>query len=389
MRLPAGSVSLAEDRLAAEAGFTGADPDQQTKLLTGLTGVGAQGSVPGFSSIRSAVPSLLTAQSLRASAAAAQQAGCPAPDSAPPANLPAEGSAFGFATTSYLCLRPGYSVTDTAGTTTAVPADVKAWLLVPDGTSTSTATLHLYYSTAAPATGSACVLNSCSSRAAAARQAAAGTSAQTPLDHTPSVWKALGQFYYPSTQVAATAADVFVGRCTGFATSECGREAGEPDSGWQFYVPITIVAGSPSAPADVWITGDIRAEVPVGVIATRRVHVPQIAAPVTGVLTTEAFIAGLGSSTGGASVVGDGSLAGGQVMSWTLTGSLAGAALTPVAGVSSMTVSVSAAGTPPAFVGFGMLPKPVSTQRLTSADVCGTELNNFDTGSVATCRGLW
>lgn len=401
MRLPTSSVTVDKDRLVANRGFIGSVPSSSTtRLFTGVTGSGSQASLPGFAAMSSVTGKPLTVQALRASAGPLDAAGCPVAAGSDPANLSMDASTSAvYPQSSYLCLRPGYKVVDTTNVVRAVPSKVGAWLIVPDGTTSSQAALKVYYSPTRPATGSACVLGKCSARAAAARDAAAGRSVAGGLpENGPSVWTALGTFRYPSTQVVATSTTTFLGRCTGFASSSCGTEPSEPAGGWRFVAPTTFLAGSQAAPADVWVSGDLRTSERVGVVATGRLIVPAFAAPANATLTTEVFFAalGFGTQTGTTDVVGIAGDATTDTMMWSLTGSLAAPRLGEVAGVRSIAAAPppgSAVGqpvvSPSMFVGFSLLPRPTSSQRLTSTDVCGSELNNADSGSVATCRGLW
>lgn len=415
MRLPSGGVDVSRDRLAAEKGFVGRSGDSSTKLYTNqpvdgstISNFGSQQKLSGFDQLRTLTGQPLSMQGLRASISGLESLACPT-DTKTAANLTiTEADNSSADSSSFLCLRSGYTVVNTDGDPLSVPA-ARAWMVLPS-TVANKSVLQVYYTDTVLANSDRCVLSGCKPRQLAASDAIAGRNPNSALPTSPSVtdvnygkpWKMLGTFYYPSTTVVSTGADTYLGRCGGFYNEVCDAA----DNLWSFKKSVSILAGSQSAPADVWFSGNVLADdytnladpqpLPVGIVATGSVVVPSYAAPENEILTTQAFImaAGFGKANKTTDVYGSPSGPSSEKMFWHITGSLAAPRLGAVDGVASIkamspTPSSGAISVPPVFPSFTNSMVVTSALNLSSRDVCGDNLSNLDDGSAGTCVGVW
>lgn len=405
MRLPVGStVALPRDRLVALGGFVGTGADSGSTLYTGDT---SQANVPGFAAVAPASPLReQTASALRSSLPLLESAACPPGE--PDTNVdPGSGATY----TSKLCLRAGQKVLTASGLTSAdavaVPANVTAWMILPAGEH-----VRVYYATASPRFQRTCVL-SCNPRAASAADVAAGRSPGGPLpEDGPSLWIPLADasgsnlFNVPLSGVIGTDADTFVSHCRGFSSSaSCQPDSVTGTAGVTTSQSLTVVAGTATDPKDLYVAGPISTAdtVMVGLVATGVVKVPHFASPAGATVTVHASAVGFGQAPGsGYSVVGvpnasertDVTGTGtpatvGEAMNVAWTGSLAGMSLGRVDGVALFSLSGDVRlvrASPPVFPGFANAPIRQTSQRMTSADACGSAMNGQLSG---TCKSLW
>lgn len=388
LRVPETGVDVQSAVLAADGGVFGEVPSG-TQVWSGRVGAGSFDnslSRPGTRVLSEVVDPIPTAPLLQASAAALDVAGC-ADGGQVPQNMTAKRL------TTLLCLRPGQQVVTADGIRVAVPADARMILLVPTGASAATAGLKVLYSTSPMVAEGSCLLSGCDPSGADALAAAAGAHIQSPLTGSGTQWKLLGDFFYPSTGVVATGVDTVVGRCTGFTGASCAAEPGETDGGWRFAAPLTVWAGSSSAPADLWVAGPVRSAVPVGLVAAGRVLIPSFASPSGVSLDLSAQVVALGRGVSDtAPLTGWPSGFAGAGFPVAVHGSLAATrtgALSTVTtmGVSPMLSSTTTRAVPaPHLPGFSQTPRAQTSRQVSPAELCAAD---GAAASTTSCVGRW
>lgn len=262
--LPTGSgLTIDDTQLMAETGFVAGELNAALRYYTSPAD---DSSTPPMRDIRGPVNEPLTVGGLRASAARAATVGCPVTD---PGLIDVDGRTLSRS----LCLLEGRDVVAANGTVLSVPDDVAAWLLIFDGDEVT-----VYLSQTTPAMTGDCTLR-CDLVALAAPEVAAGTHPGSL-----SYWGApFGVLPLPVSGVVVTGDDTHIGLCgDAFLTegAECDSHSGSVD-GTQISRSVTVVAGSASDPANVWLSGPIFADGNgrLGVVASDSVLVPFWARP--------------------------------------------------------------------------------------------------------------
>lgn len=278
------------------------------------------GDIPaGYEWIRDLVEEPHRMGALHAAALTTEQVGCPLGPDDIPATLP-DGR------TSRLCLRPGWSTIDAAGTPVDVPDDATAVSLRPTVTAEGRTQLQVDVATVDPAPP-ACT-TPCDLTALSGPAVSAGVH---PGDGP--FWQPLGSglFDVPASGVVVTGVDTYVGRCPNFTTS--GGPC-PPDTASE---PLTVLAGDDTTDVDLWLSGSLTTDAQLTLVATGEIHVPYFSRPPGGDLTVEAALIGFGDDDSWAGPVnpfptpvctapasGCGNNAGGT---FTLAGSVAGPSL--------------------------------------------------------------
>lgn len=243
-------------------------------------------ATPARDAIRALFPSALPADGLRSAAGALGTIACAADT----------GSVFtaddGDSYLSSLCLHAGHVLTSTTGTVT-VPS-VQTWLLLPGATTAQAGrTLDVYYQLdPAAVPGSSC--SGCNLRALS-------SDAVNENTHPGIIgsWTKLGTFLLPSSGVLATDATTHIGLCGQAFLNEgsCAVWGTGTTPGVTTTSALTVLAGSVSDPADVYLSGPVHATTGrLGVLATGDVYVPYWAMTRSGDLTIDVDLTILGSS---------------------------------------------------------------------------------------------
>lgn len=245
--------------------LSGASSDPQNRfLLTGATGS----------------PSVLSTSSLRSSYPALRALAC---NAAPLSNRD------GYST--QVCIEPGGTVVSASGATVDVPPGVRHVLVLSPGNDAGTLDVYVRLSEFDHPTecaGSPCNL------AAESAVALGANNHPGSLD----AWSYLATVLPPATGVVWSATDTTVGLCGASFTSGTCTSWTPGTSAMTFNRSLTIVAGSPSAPASIYLGGSTLTDgAAVGFVATRDVVVPYWSRPHGEPLRVEAHLAALGYAT--------------------------------------------------------------------------------------------
>ncbi len=278
--LPASSsVVLSDAQLSAEQGFTTSPTNTSLQYFAGTAVPSTSASVPSIGNIRSVVPAPLTTQDLAAQVAEDRAVACGA-----------TAASLSNGLSSELCLVSNTKLVNQGGTSVSTPTTPGAYLLL-FGTG-GTTTVQVYYHASGVAVPEQCLIR-CDSTALASGEVAANA---TP--GTIGYWTSLGVFNLPASGVIATDAPTYVGLCgSAFTTAgtACTDVSGS-QAGMQIATPVTVVAGTPSSPEDVYLSGPILSSGSsrLGIVATGDILIPTFAqAPGTS-LTVDAGLIALG-----------------------------------------------------------------------------------------------
>jgi hypothetical protein len=268
---PNATSLLGAAQLEAEQGFPTAPIDPSARYYAATA---SSSAVPPIYSIRNVVPEVLTTQSMRASFSDSYAVACPG-------GTPWYDT-FASASSS-LCLKAGSTiVTSSSGTTVIVPAAATAYML---NFATSGPNVAIWYTTR---TNPLMIDTSC---AASACDLATDSSAGGPSDVAAgthpgqlSSWTYLATVPLPETGIIFTDHDVQLGICstgsdTPFLTpgGSCpSLSAGSTDAGMDVAHSLTVLAGTPTTPANVWIGTSIFTtnNASFGAIATGQLFIP-------------------------------------------------------------------------------------------------------------------
>ncbi len=279
----AGTITIPNDKvtytnaiLASETGYSGT-------LLDTARWYGPQSSTgtPPVTEIRKLTDSPLTRGQLRAKVVELRDASC---RGGAMANTPAGSSE--------LCFQTGMSLVDSAGQPVTAPGNVSTWLLLP--ARTAAGTIDVFYRVASGDEAFTCPEGqpNCS-----LPDLAASTSGHPALL---SAWTQLGTFRLPAGSLIATDRTTHLGLCgeAGVGLSAACTVYGEgTQPGIKADKGFTLVVGSPTTPADLYLTGPIRqGNARFGAVVTGDVLVPYWAHPVAGALDVEIDLAVLGRS---------------------------------------------------------------------------------------------
>lgn len=388
--LPSGQTSLTLSVVAGENGVDGLPSTSGARLLSGdasqlKDATGKDSSL--FFDIRSAASQPLSLEALRSSVVQTQRVGCPALTSAP-VNTEAELSKR----STYLCLAAGKSVTNTQGSTIALPATaVTAWLVTLGESSTDAAAspstavpaISIFYASQPLNYVSDCLV-ACDLDLASVGLSSSGADPTIAPGLPGSPWLPLtatpggNEFYYPLGGVIATDADTFISTQANPSNASAS---------------LTLLAGTLSNPADVVIGGDISTSTSslLGLIATRSMLIPYFASSIGGSTEVSASLAALGLGTTLPATRGvpyhSVPFAGPQ-RALVLTGSVASSGIGDIQAASNVSLlpdSRLRASQPPMFAAFGPTWHSSSEQSITSGDICGDLLSS----SVSSCTKLW
>lgn len=295
----------ANTQLETETGFSPAPPSTSTALYYSPNPVPGTTSTAPILNIRTVAPAQLTLADLRAAAARTSALACP---SAPAIAYPSDS-----ALTS-LCLSSGAAIpalydpaTGSAGTVT-VPTGVTAYLFLFDQAATSPAradTVSIYYATS-PITPAGNCAASCDLLSVSAADVAAN---QSPGEF--SFWSPnlLGVFAIPRSGLVYSPVDAYLSLCGSAASNAAwttlngscpALSAGYTAAGMTVGQSTTIIAGSPSAPANVWLSGSIAHApgVSFGAVAYGSVLIPYWARPPGTAASTDLALSGAYTALG-------------------------------------------------------------------------------------------
>lgn len=277
--LPSGtSVNLTGSQMIAEGGFAGTTSD--TSFLYAATpDTNAQ---PPQLPARDLVSSPLTLAGLRSDASTLMTRACATPSRV----FSVKGGAQSAAS---LCFTEGASLVDVNGVTATVPAGTRSYLLLA-GESGQPDEITVYASEMQMADES-CLLR-CSLTSLSSAQAG---------DHPGFIgsWGSpLGVFRLPHSGLVFFDADTHVGLCgSGFtsSTGSCTTVSGD-EPGMAVTRSFTVVTGTESEPADVFLSGPIVATGShrLAVIASGSVLVPYWSRPPGGALSVDVAAVALG-----------------------------------------------------------------------------------------------
>lgn len=271
--LPGANQTVSAAQLEAEQGFTTTPTDTSLRYYAQATTTNS----PPIQDIRSVAPAILTTQSLRASMSELTQVACPS--SAPFWNQYNQ-------TASSLCLTAGATVLTGPNSSVKIPANVTGYLLIFNG---SANTVTVYYSTRPINPDPNCNTSACDF----ITQANADSTANPPTNPGQlSYWTSgqnaeLGVLPLPNSGVIFADHDTFLGACsTGanipFATlnGTCPVLSGT-QPGMLVGSNVTVLAGSATSPANVWLDSSINTSpgVSFGALATGSLLLPYWARP--------------------------------------------------------------------------------------------------------------
>lgn len=254
-------------------------------------------STPPVRAIRDLVPAALSGAGLAGSAATLHDLGCAA----------GTGTVAGGYSAS-LCLTAGEQFPLSGGGTALVPETTTAYLLLP-GASGVPGTVDVYAADSVPTPVASSCAVSCDPRALARASVAAGTHPGTSAWWSP---RRLGTAALPAGGVVATDAVTWLGLCSATASGSPATDTGWLGSSTCDTVTpatpgatgversFTLVAGTPSRPADVVVAGPLRTvgSARLAVVATGDVVLPYWSRPSGGDLRVDAaaIAAGAGHS---------------------------------------------------------------------------------------------
>ena len=286
------NTSFSNAQVEAESGFYGAagspenpaDPASRYYAQTPNTSL-----TPPIRDIRSVVPQVLTASAFQSSLANDYSVACPG------------GTPFlltATQTASSLCLKPGATVLGAAGNQLTVPANAAAFLIL---TNPGAKSLSVWYSTTLPHPDQYdCVTNGfcdfgTEASADYASMLTGGTITRPGTN--PGIfpfWTTypngfLGNLAIPQTGLVFSSNSVYLSACstaaspTAFANTDsqnfdatCPAINGSSSPGMEVPYSMTILAGTATSPADIWIDGSINTDqgVSFGAVASGSIYLP-------------------------------------------------------------------------------------------------------------------
>lgn len=289
--LPTSSAAYGASQLLSEGGFVGSIPNTGRFYTTTGNGAvtGTAAAAPGsLKDVRQLVLNKLSLDGLRGSYPRLQAVGC---SGAVPTNSGSTTTNPRFV--SNLCLQAGATVTDrndaqTVVSTTGVADGTRpaAYLLKFTTTATTPAqsVVSVWTATTPPATPGDCVIRCSLNAVAQADITALRHPASSPATTRTSgsgaaVWQPLGDFNYPANGVIVTDADTYIGQCPGSVAGSTDASTCPTQTPAQ---PVTIMAGSPSFPADIILGSSLAGTpiagtsdtAPIGLVATGSMVVP-------------------------------------------------------------------------------------------------------------------
>ena len=286
------STTFTNAQVEAENGFytTPGSPDNPadttSRYYAQVTNTAA---TPPIRDIRSVVPSVLTAQSFQSSLARTYSIACPG------------GTPFWDSTSqvaSSLCLTPGATVVSAAGTNLTVPSNAAAFLLL---TNPGAKTVTVYYSTTLPQPDyQDCVVNygcDLGTEASADYQAMLTNGVVAKPGTNPGIfpfWTTspnglVGTLALPQTGLIFSSKSTYLSACStasnplafsqtdsGAYDAVCPSINGATSPGMDVDYSMTVIAGTTSTPADIWISGSINtgAGVSFGAVASGSIYLP-------------------------------------------------------------------------------------------------------------------
>jgi Tfp pilus assembly protein PilX len=290
--LPSSSdvATSSNTQLESEDGFSPAPSSSSTALYYSTDPAPASGGTAAIGNIRSVTPSQLTLSSLRAGVARNTAIACPGGN-------PTTYSSDGALTA--LCLSPGAQIpavydpsTSSSGTVTVPTAT--AYLFVFDDSSQpdhAPNTVAIYDATSTITPAGNCT-GSCNLLSVSAGQVAAN---QSPGQY--SFWSSnlLGVFTLPRSGLIFSPVDSYLSLCDSASSDPSGTSpawatyngtcpaisTGSTQSGMTVGQSTTIIAGTDSAPANIYVSGSIHHApgVSFGAIATGSVILPYWSRP--------------------------------------------------------------------------------------------------------------
>jgi hypothetical protein len=365
-------AKIGDATLFSEKGIVG-NIDSRAKLYSGSAG--QVSTSPDIKDIRTKVPNPRTFPSLVSSAGGLPAVGCRTAIPSAVVNYPASSPLAGYS--SQLCLKAGGAAVTSAGAAVTFPAAAKAWLVLPDGDF-----VRVYSSTSLPT-----IPGACATHCDLIQLAKSGKHPGEALA-TSTTWTAHGSFNLPASGVIAADNDVFFSRCDGALTqTSCGTATfpggNVPGGGVTANKSLTVIAGTPAKPADVWLQGPVRtskAAARVGLVATGQMKVPYWSHGLGSKLDVEANLAALGLGTDKDAFTSFpakmSKTTPGSARAWgsdlVVTGSVAAEKFNaPLSGFDTVTIKARAAGAAsPSFPGFTAITERVSNQRQDSTAFC-------------------
>lgn len=316
---PAGPV--ADARLVGECGVTGEGPDAGRWVATrpgDRSGAGCEPTAQdGARDARDLAPTPIGGDAAERAVTALLSRACP--DTAPAPVTTADGA---WATA--VCLHRGASVLTVDATLVTVPADTTAYRVTFTGTA-SAPTVQVDVATS---------LTEPADPAAAAAAYTAGTHPASPVG---GAWTTLGVLPAPVTGVLHADATVYVGSCpAAFGQPGCPAVTAQ--------APVTLVAGTPAAPARVVLAAPLAGQVTL--VATGQLEVAFYARPAGADLATSGHLLAL--ATSGPSLVTP-APGGWQGGTWRHTGALGGTTLAPLTGWDHLEITGALVRSPLAF----------------------------------------
>jgi hypothetical protein len=274
VNIPSSGVEFENAVIASEAMVTGATPANISRYAGSSVG-------NGIGPVRDLLSNPLVPGSLRGKHGALAKLACP------------EGvHAVTEAGSSHLCLKAGVTLLNASSQSVQAPNNVAAWLLMPGKSSENS--IDVYLKTAVGD-----LADSCSS--ATPNCSLAGLAEET-LGHPSRLesWTLLGSFELPSSGLIYTDTATHLSLCgSGFSTANGTCDAYRTTTpGLTLTHDLTLVVGSSSDPADLYLTGPISSpSSDLGLAVSGDLILPYWSRPVRGNMTIDADIMVLGRST--------------------------------------------------------------------------------------------
>jgi len=273
VNIPESGADFENAVIASESTITGANP-------SGITRYAGSSIGNGISPVRDIVSNPLVPGTLRGKHGALVTLACPNASHA----VTEEGS-------NHLCLKAGVILVNNSSQSVQAPSNVASWLLLPSKSSENS--LDVYFKTSVGDLAESCP--------SATPNCSLAGSAEESIGHPSRLdsWTLFGSFAFPSSGLIYTDTTTHLGLCgTGFATTSGVCTAYRTATpGLTLTSDLTIIVGTSSNPADLYITGPISSPTSdLGLAVSGDLILPYWARPVRGNLTIDADIMVLGRS---------------------------------------------------------------------------------------------
>ena len=274
INIPASGVAFENTVVASESSLTGATPSGITRYAGSSVGT-------GISPVRDLLLNQVVPGSLRGKLGSLASLACP--DAA---------HAVTASESNHLCLKSGVTLINVTSQSVQAPGTVASWLIMPSKSSDNSIDVYLKTSIGELAESCPSSTPNCS----------LAELAEETLGHPSRVesWTLLGTFAIPSSGLIYTDTTTHLGLCgSGFATEngECTAYR-TTTPGLTLTQDLTLIVGTPSDPADLYITGPISSpSSDLGLAVSGDLIIPYWARPVRGNMTIDSDILVLGRST--------------------------------------------------------------------------------------------